>query len=242
MVAAFVDSLRRPISSVRLESYRPVNGTDLDMLATYLWNIELSEALYPTLEALEISFRNAVHEAASIEYDSEYWFDQPGVLLSWQREQIADARADLTAKGKAATDGRIVAAVTFGFWTSLLNSPFERAVGPGSRNRLAWYDNNYQPTHLNLLVFPSIPHSQNTRAKLFDRFRSARDLRNRVFHHEPIWVRSNLAREYRRIQETIEWISPEMKQLVSFCDRFGDINGDARDRIEDEVRAIFGGP
>lgn len=65
MVAQFVADLELPLSRIRLENYRPLHGADLDMVVNYFLNIELSEALYPTLQAFEVALRNSVHRALS---------------------------------------------------------------------------------------------------------------------------------------------------------------------------------
>lgn len=55
MVAQFVAALQQPLSQVRLESYRPPNGSDLDMVVRYFWDMELARALSPALHGVELA-------------------------------------------------------------------------------------------------------------------------------------------------------------------------------------------
>ena len=52
------------LSSERLEAYRlSPNDTIENLVQAYLYNIELSEALYPALSLLEITLRNRLNNA-----------------------------------------------------------------------------------------------------------------------------------------------------------------------------------
>ena len=49
-------------------------------------------------------------------------------------------------------------------------------------------------------------------------------LRNRVFHHEPIWYWRDLAAQHRLILDATGWINPEMRQFVELLDRFPSVH------------------
>lgn len=67
MVSQFVASLERPVSHVWLENYRSENVTDgLDMVIHSFFNFELSEALYPVLQAFEVALPNRSHVARTM--------------------------------------------------------------------------------------------------------------------------------------------------------------------------------
>jgi hypothetical protein len=210
MVVQLVQALRLPISPIRLEAYRPANGNDLDMIVNYVWNIELSEALYPCLQTFEIALRNSVHRVLTNHYQSEYWFDR-GDLLEWQQERVQDARDELTKSQKPLEAGRIVAELTFGFWSSMFNSPYEEIL---------WHANG---AVLIDRVFPNLPRALRNRKKLSQRVERIRRLRNRVFHYEPIWKTHDLAQRHRQIHEALDWISPEMRAVMMLCDRFDSV-------------------
>ena len=72
--------LRSVLSADRLDVYRqPRDADSLDAVARYLWNEALSEALYPTLAALEVGLRNNLHDELSALYGPS-WFTRPGLL------------------------------------------------------------------------------------------------------------------------------------------------------------------
>jgi hypothetical protein len=239
MVTAFVAGLELPVSTTRLESYRPPAGTDLEMLVNYLWNLELNEALFPTLHAAEISLRNSIHATASSHYGTEFWFDQTDVLLDSQVRSIAKARRKLADDQKPHTAGRIVAALSFGFWVSLLNRPYERQIGNSPVNRLYWHNLNNQPGLL-LIAFPHLTKRYRARGPLFARFEQIRDLRNRAAHHEPIWDRPYLKREHDLILNSIGWVSPEMRSAITLCDRFPDVHQNGKALVEAKIKGHLG--
>jgi hypothetical protein len=239
MVSAFVAGLRLPVSPVRLESYRPPSGTDLEMLVNYLWNMELNEAFFPSLHAVEVSFRNSIHAAASAHYGSEFWFDQPNVLLAGQRRSIARARDKLTENQKPHTAGRIVAALSFGFWVSLFNDPYERYMAGQPADRLYWHDRNSRPSLL-LVAFPHLTRRYKSRGRVEGRYEQILELRNRVAHHEPIWARPYLKREHDLILNAIGWVSPEMHDAISLSDRFRDVHQNGWESVEKKLKKHLG--
>lgn len=131
MQAALYQKLRASISSHRLDSYRQGGQTDFEVIVSYLWNVALCEALYPALQALEVTLRNSIHEAAVKRYKSDFWFDLPACSLHpSQRQNVEYSKSELQKKNKPLEAPRIVAELTFGFWTSLLNSYYEKKLWP----------------------------------------------------------------------------------------------------------------
>ena len=65
------------------------------------------------------------------------------------------------------------------------------------------------------------------------------DLRNRVFHHEPIWHRANLAKQHDEILETIAWINPSMAGLVRITDSFPETYSLGISSYEDRLSAYI---
>lgn len=239
MVTAFVAGLELPVSTTRLESYRPPAGTDLEMLINYLWNLELNEALFPSLHAAEVGLRNSIHAAASAHYGTEFWFDQTDVLLGSQLKGIRAARRKLNDAHKPHTAGRIVAALTFGFWVSLFYNPYERQMLGDPANQLSWHDQNNRPALL-LAAFPYLTRRFRSRGQVEDRFKQIKDLRNRAAHHEPIWARPYLKREHDLILNAIGWVSPQMRDAIALCDRFPDVHQNGRTRVEAKVKGHLG--
>ncbi len=195
------------ISLERLHPYRQGLLNDREAVARYLWNSALSEAMYPLLQALEITFRNALHSNLSQRFSAngQDWY-APAIQLLHPPEvdEASKAIGRLTRAKKGITPGRVVAELSFGFWTTLLSRPYERRLWPA----------------LLPLVFPNIPSSQRTRSNVSLRFNGLRHLRNRVFHHEPVWNRPTLPNDHDTIIETIGWINPALAGIVARHDRF----------------------
>lgn len=238
MVAAYVTDLRRAVSAPRLDGYRPPGGSDLDMAVTYFWNITLCEALYPSLALLEISLRNAIHDALTIAHKTDLWFYESGLLEPQQLREFANARSSLyKVHGNQPTAGRIVAELNFGFWVTLLSRNY---------NGVLW-----NPNHAALLraVFPHLTGPLFRRDRIHQRYNDLRLLRNRVFHHEPVWrtpLRSrpniNLAELHTEMMAAIAWIDPTLRNSAAALDRFSDVNLNGRSTIETSIKRQIGIP
>lgn len=205
MSSEFVDHLYRALSKDRLEAYRPPDGADIDMLTNYFWNIDLIEALVPCMHAVELALRNSIHSALTDRYGTDMWFYQPGLLDSNELVQLGRA-LQYTARNPPLLAGKIVAALNFGFWVSLLAGRYERRF---------WQPERYQ---LKETVFPNA--AAFSQQQIAHRFDEILKLRNRCFHHEGIWFRANLPQEHSDIHDAIEWINPTLQIAILAVDNF----------------------
>lgn len=215
MVAQFVGNLQLPIAPARLEAYRPVDGSDLEMVTNYFWDIALAEALMPSLHAVELALRNSLHTQLSDRYQTNLWFYLPGLLEPGQRSQLAGALRQLSDRRVQPTDGHTVAELTLGFWVTLISDPYQQRL--------------WQPEGYALLrsAFPIV--TRLSRQHIHRRYNAiGRDLRNRVFHYKAIWDRATLRRDYEDIQEAIGWVSPTLAHALGAFDSFPSVlNGRA---------------
>ena len=127
----FFDELSIIFSQERLDGYlghAKCNNSKSDALIAYSWNIELSQALYPALQILEITLRNSLHQALSTIFDTDHWFEL-SFLHEKERKQVDKAKDDLRKQKKRITSGRVVAELSFGFWTSLFDIRYEHGHG-----------------------------------------------------------------------------------------------------------------
>ena len=202
----FLADFRASVSNERLGMYRQrgVAGGDENLVVHYAWNIALSEGLYPILQCMEIALRNSIHDTATKAFGTPYWFDAPGLLDPTGTTKIAEARKKLAGEGKAVTAAGIIAEQSFGFWTSLF---------AGRLDRLFW-------RKIVKGTFPGLPRHLGKRSIVSARLNEIRKIRNRVFHHEPIWHIRDLRNKHAQIFEFIEWISPPMAEFVMAIDRF----------------------
>ncbi len=192
------------MSLERLGPYRRDGCAIGKALERYQWNLALSEALYPTLQCLEVGLRNVLHREMSALYGTGLWMlPSARVLLQREADQVQAVVQRLGRGPAAVTANRIVAEASFGFWTALLDRPYE----------MLW-------RRLLKGGFPNVPRSSRTRTELSRRLNSARRLRNRVFHHEPVWHWTDLRDQHQMLVETVGWLSPLMADLALKLDRF----------------------
>lgn len=195
-----------------------------DTLGRYLWNVALAEALSPSLHFLEVILRNRMDRAIS-EIAGPQWFDEAHVVVDPRsRKHVTEAKAQLLADHREPNRDRIVAELRFGFWVGLFNREYE--VGP---DRL--------PTQVPLwprvarAIVPYGPRGLRRRSILSEQLGRFRILRNRAYHHEPLWrgLRDRrgalvpLSVDHSNIVRLVAAMAPELERSLRVIDRFGDV-------------------
>lgn len=232
----FLHALESAASSERWAAHRN-NATDdnCTIASFYAWNVALCEALYPALHAVEITLRNRLYAAGAVHFKNRVndyfevncWLDaKPRLLLPPQLTYVVGAKDSLRGRlqrkfknsPKGAdlvkahmTPSRLVAELHFGFWTYLFDATY---AGSPSKQGILW------PTLLPL-VFPLNPAIKRHEASR--RLVSVRQLRNSIFHHEAIWDRATLGKEYDDTVELLSWMSPEAARLLREFSQFPDV-------------------
>lgn len=202
----FFELFRKAVSNERLDMYsqRGAAPVDTNLVTHYAWNIALSESLYPTLQCVEITLRNSIHNAATIAFETEYWYDIPNLLNEKSLQNIKKTKFDLQRKNKIETSAQIVATLNFGFWTGLFYSDYDQKFF----------------TKIAKTAFPYLNKSERTRRRISKPLNEIRKLRNRIMHHEPIWHLKDLSRHHQNIKNIISWTNPAMLEFVEAIDRF----------------------
>lgn len=220
--------MRQAVSIHRLRRLRlrKDKGEWLPAIARYLWNLELARSLYPVLHAAEVVLRNhlffAVEEAVSPGGRPTRlgcWLDAtPSFLLDKEREKVEFAvinfereqrrRERDPAKRTRMTPGHLVAELHFGFWTKLLDGAYDDWREPSYR---IW-------PQIEDSVFRDCPPAERNRSNIHVRFTEIKELRNRVFHHERILHRVDLA-AYDRCVEAVEWMNPNAARQLLAIDK-----------------------
>jgi len=159
----------------------------------------------PALGVLEIALKNAVHRRLSMTYQRddwwEHWIGDP--MFTWQRREVEGAALKLHRRMEADIPDKLVAELTFGFWTSLFNVQFQEVLWKELR-----------------LVFPRCPKQQRKRHTVSASLNQIRHLRNRVFHHEQLlWLAPSLSDLHARAIEVIGWLDPQLPQWLAPIDR-----------------------
>lgn len=177
---------------------------DFDALSKYVWNLLLCESLYPGFQILEVAFRNSVHsEISKCAKDSNWLSNEIGFLFDMEKESIQTARQIIAERGKILTEDILIAEMSFGFWTSLLDSRYETM----------WHK-------IVKDVFPNMPNSLRTRKDASRLMNIVRKLRNASLHHHSIWHWADLKEQHDKMQELIGYISNSSLKIFYRIDRF----------------------
>lgn len=153
-------------------------------LKLYQTNLRLSQAFYPLLSLFEVILRNGLDEELKVYFNDNNWlitqqngFMSDPTLIYTDRKTgkkrynhylkncVANIITDLGAK---ATQGKIMADLTFGFWTSLFDKTHYKILNG-----------------IPIQIYSNLPPATN-RNIVYQKLLRIRDFRNRVYHNEPI--------------------------------------------------------
>lgn len=187
----------RTISPERWRTYQRAAGFD-EQLAyrLYIWNAAAGQSFHFPLQTLEVALRNVIHQAIATIFGPDWPKDQAclNTLNPTQVDDITKAeRRHYSIKGNVVTTPQIVASLSMGFWTAMLRRNY---------NRMLW---STQLTN----AFPNLPPDQ-TIGTINRKSNSIQDLRNRIFHQEPL-IGHNLSGEYGDILALLGWICEETR-------------------------------
>lgn len=204
------NELEKHFSAARLGRYRAARGGDeIGAAGDYAYNLKLAEAMMPVLNILEISLRNGIHERLTARHKRQDWWkewsDEP--VFRWQNKEIANAIAKLSRRHEPQTADKVIAELTFGFWSSLFNTQLQDIL---------WKDLR--------LVFARCPKPLRQRHNVSAALNQIRDLRNRIFHHEPLlWLKPPLPEHHAVGVKVINWIDPELAKWLAEIDRLNSV-------------------
>lgn len=188
-----LDHLKRSISEERLATYLTAAGFDTDRaLRTYLWNAQIGEAFHLPIQGVEVGLRNCVNRALCGKYGGNWW-SEPSLLGLLGPDKLRDlevARRRITHRRAPMETSQIVATLSLGFWVGMLHRQYNPQLWSSALRG----------------TFADLPRNRKL-SDLAAHARRVRDLRNRIWHHEPIF-RMNLSEEYRVVMELLTWICP----------------------------------
>lgn len=136
MVVQFLAEVEPNISPARLLRYQSASGDPLDTAVNFLWNIELCEAFYYSLNAVEISLRNGLHRSLTQHFGVPHWYDRHGLMEPYQKGEIDKVKGRIQRRGDSVTPDRVVSELTFGFWVTILSRNYDARL---------WSANNAAP-------------------------------------------------------------------------------------------------
>jgi len=233
--APCLEALWTVLSRERLEGgYGGIEMPRPDVLTRYLWNMALCEALYPSLQAVEVALRNTLFSAAEAVYpftrtpghdQIACWLDIPGILLGDEPKRVAAAKSRLRDVNLPLEPGRVVAELTLGFWTALFDVRYENT-------RVLW------PRLFGQKIFAYAPKSKRSRKALSPLLNRMRLLRNRAFHHEPIWHWKDLRDQHALALDLTGWMSPALRETVEALDRFDAVHSNGLEPFREVVTRL----
>jgi hypothetical protein len=209
------------LSETRLNTYKSLNGSstvnELDIYC-YITIQDLSSHFFLPLQLLELSLRNHIHSNMSVFYKNIEWFN-PYTLTAESKRQLSDAKRK-KKNGKNLTSDAIVAQLSFGYWVYMLS--------PEHRNELTFWKSELNK------VFIGNSNNKNIK-KLFGELVELNELRNRLYHNEPIWKGTkknpvtsyaqaihSLSEKYKKVINMLMVISPAKYALLESLGVFQD--------------------
>ena len=194
-----VAALSEIISPLRLGTYLNAAGHDAQRaLQIYLWNAKIGAAFHIPIQAVEVGLRNRVADGLASAFGPDWWSDPAylGLIGGKRGTDIEVVKTRLSSKGKPLVTGQIIAGLSFGFWIAMLHRRFNQHV---------W------SSHLRT-SFPHLPPAVSLN-QVHQRAGEIADLRNRIWHHEPIF-RRNLTDDYSRCMLVLGWLCPSKRLWI----------------------------
>lgn len=198
------------ITPVRLFSYGDESYEIL--LDRYIYNLKLSEALYPALSLVEIALRNRICTAIE-KFINKDWLikelEQQTILADKEYKKLLETEFKIKKSNKKVTNDRLISEMTFGFWVHLCTKAYKPKL---------WDKKGFFET-----VFPNYVSNNKLReiAPIQKNLLNILRLRNRIFHHEIIinGVKTPLE-QYQLILNMLHLLSSDMEELLYSLSRF----------------------
>lgn len=219
------------VSSDRIDSYRNTfsHADDAEIYGAYIWSQHASASFYPILQNLEVTLRNAIDNEAKRRF-GDYWWQVIG--FTGDRGDKQNVSAKFFNKIKAAenslkaawrkkeknrlgiatgqqlpadsimpiwTHNQIVAATEFAAWEFILVDAFSSNIRAEQKHYL--FPNSMSKIFKNYAQISNKPN--DARQILISLIREIREYRNRLFHHEPLWIKSSTVTNDKTAIDTI---------------------------------------
>lgn len=217
MIISSKEKLVNLFSKNRLSSYLlNVNDDYSVALERYLYNIEVSKALYPILSLLEVSLRNRINLAIDTIIEQDWILKElqnQNILLDGEFKKLQEAGQKLIKKGhKNFSKDDLIAELSLGFWIYLCGKKYKNTL---------WHKAGFFKT-----VFADYPNFSefDKLGKVFPLLHLMLKLRNRIFHHEIIInYPYGIINCYNDLRKLLGYISQDgLSYLDKICD-FNDV-------------------
>jgi hypothetical protein len=189
-------AIKNTLSSQRLTTFEVATSVlpkERGALALYAWNAQVSATMLAPLHICEVTIRNAVSDAISAVYGSQ-WPWHSAFIGSLPNSGKWKMRSHLAALATAmpsatTTTGKLIPEINFVFWEKMFTGRFDAQI---------WIPHLFS-------VLPNLNQAytiQQARFKINQDLLKVRRLRNRIAHHEPILAK-NLNDDFATIKELI---------------------------------------
>jgi hypothetical protein len=185
--------LKPTVSNERLGTYLKAGGFNEDRaLKLYVWNARIGESFHFPIQCAEVGLRNHINTALCSRFGPDWWCAGAliGILDHERKKDLDTARQRIANRGTTLCTPQIVATLSFGFWVGMLQPRYNIDI---------W-------SHELRATFTHLPDDKY-RGDLATKAKRVADLRNRIWHHEPI-MKMNLADEFREVMILLAWICP----------------------------------
>lgn len=204
---AILKKLETALSSPRLAPYLASTEGDLNKaIKLHLWNAQLGETLHTPIQSFELLFRNALNNNLTSDFGLT-WYDElfEDFEINFQH-QIHAAKDQLAKQGRMPLRASaVIAQFSFGTWVNLLHSRYDRLLWKVCLHR----------------AFPNRPQIFSRRLAK-ESLENIRILRNRIFHHEPIYKR-RLDKDLDLLIDIARWLCPDTAQWIRYHTRFDQV-------------------
>ncbi len=202
------------ISVERLLSFKQDENDTVEMLISrYKNNILMAQALYPELYTLEITLRNAINTMLKTCVSMTWIEDEitkQSLLFDYEHEILMSAYNGLKKDfpSSRVTTGQIIADLPFGFWTNICSKKYNSKI---------WTKKGCFKG-----VFVNYPSTLKQQIHIVSaKLHSARKLRNRVFHYEPITKNPIfLISRYNEILEVLSYLPNDGSSILKDTSTF----------------------
>jgi hypothetical protein len=212
------------LSKEKLNTYQRFikDNNDISLIEIYVRVQMASSFLFLALQFIEITLRNRMYDAVCDCFSQKissvpqgetadrwfYWLPQKNSKTHLTILD-ADKRAHREITTRGVVVGDIIARLPFGTWVNLLSEQ------PDNKSPLHFWQ------YASRDIFPNAPRRKQS--LITHRFREINDIRNRLFHFEPVWntqtcqgikqVTSDIEKKHALVMESIQWMSDDIPIL-----------------------------
>lgn len=213
------DAIAKALSTARLEPYLQEAYGQIDIaIKIYELNLGLCAALYPSLNVFEITFRNKIDTVLQNKYGENWYKCEKFDLKDYESELIKKAEKSLQKNKKKLSRDNILAELTLGFWSAfILKKDYKTTV--------------FDQCIKQIFLFAK-PQERSFKDISKDFKPNLLYLRNRVFHHEPIWSTNYKVQDkYKYLCRVLGWMSPEVLSWLQTYDNFPEVYRSVSDEL-----------